>query len=82
VTEERRRLSNEEPYDLYSSLNIIRMIKSRVMRWAGHVARMGDRRVRTHLWWGDLREGSQLGGPRHRWEDSIKMDLEEGEWEA
>jgi hypothetical protein len=43
---------------------------------------MGDRRVHTHLWWGDLREGNQLGGPRRRWEDSIKMDLEEGEWEA
>jgi hypothetical protein len=38
--------------------------------------------VHTQLWWGDLRERSQLGGPRHRWEDSIKMDLEEVEWEA
>jgi len=43
---------------------------------------MGDRRVHTQLWWGDLRERSQLVGPRHRWEDSIKMDLEGVEWEA
>jgi len=38
--------------------------------------------VHTQLWWGDLRERSQMGGPTHRWEDSIKMDLEEVEWET
>ena len=44
ITEEWRRLHNEERYDLYSSTNIIRVIKSRRIRWAGHVARMGERR--------------------------------------
>src|SRR5215468_10204774 len=61
ATGEWRRLHNEERNDLYSSLNIIRIIKSRRMRWAGHVARMGE--VHTGFWWGDLREGDQLGDP-------------------
>jgi hypothetical protein len=50
VTGEWRRLHNEELNDLYSSPNIIRVIKSR-MRWAGHVARMGEREVHTGFWW-------------------------------
>jgi hypothetical protein len=49
--------------DLYSSPNIIRIIKSRRMRWAGHVAGMGKREVHTGFWWGDLREGDHLGDP-------------------
>jgi hypothetical protein len=55
-----RRLHNEELNDLYSSPDIIRVIKSRRMRWAGHVARMGDGRVAYRVWWGDLREGDHL----------------------
>jgi hypothetical protein len=63
ATGEWRRLHNEELTDLYSSPNIIRVIKSRRMRWAGHVARMGQREVHTGFWWGDLREGDHLGDP-------------------
>jgi hypothetical protein len=62
ATGEWRRLHNEELDDLYSSPNIIRVIKSRRMRWAGHVARMGKSQVHTGFWWGDLREGDHLGG--------------------
>jgi hypothetical protein len=63
VTEEWRRLHNEELNDLYSSATIIRVIKSRRMRWAGHVARMGGGEVHTGFWWGDLREGDHLEDP-------------------
>jgi hypothetical protein len=58
VTGEWRRLHNEERNDLYSSPNIIWVIKSRTMRWAVHVARMARGEVHTGLWWGDLREGT------------------------
>jgi hypothetical protein len=50
VTEELRRLHNKELYDLYSSPNIIRVMKSRRMRWAGHVARMGIGKMHTEFW--------------------------------
>jgi hypothetical protein len=63
ATGEWRRLHNEELNDLYSSTNIIRVIKSRGMRRAGHVARMGKREVHIGFWWGDLREGDHLGDP-------------------
>jgi len=56
VTGEWRRLHNEEVNDLYSSPNIVRVIKSRRMRWAGHVARMGEERVVYRVWWGNRRE--------------------------
>ena len=56
VTGEWSRLHNEELNDLYSSPNIVRMIKSRRMGWDGHVARMGRREVCTGFWWGNLME--------------------------
>jgi len=57
VTGEWRRLHNEELNDLYSSPNIVLVIKSRIMRWAGHVARMGKDRGCIGSWWGNRREG-------------------------
>jgi hypothetical protein len=63
ITGERRRLRNEELNDLYLSPNFIRVIKSRRMRWAGHVALRGRGDVRTGFWWGDLREGDHLKDP-------------------
>ena len=57
VTGEWRRLHNEEPNELYSSPNIVRVIKSKRMRWAGHVARMGEERGCIGYWWGNRREG-------------------------
>jgi hypothetical protein len=61
ATGEWRRPHNEEVNDLYSSPNIIRVIKSRRMRWAGQVACMGEKRGAYRIWWGDLREGDHLG---------------------
>jgi hypothetical protein len=57
VTGEWRRLHNEEVHDLYSSPSIIRIMKARRMRWAGHVARMGRRGTRIGCWWESQREG-------------------------
>jgi hypothetical protein len=63
VTGEWRRLHNEKLYGMYSSPNIITVIKSRRMRWAGHVARMGREEVHTGFWWGNPREGDHLENP-------------------
>ena len=64
VTGEWRKLHNEELNNLYSSPNIVRVIKSRRMRWAGHVARIGEGRgVCTGFWWGNLREGDHWRDP-------------------
>jgi hypothetical protein len=80
VTGELRKLHNEELSDLYSSLNILRVIKSRRMRWVGHVARMGERRIRILV--GKPEGKMPLGRPRRRWEDNIKMDPPRSEmWE-
>ena len=63
VTGEWRKLHNEELNDLYRSPNIVRVIKWRRMRWAGHVARMGEGEACTVLWWGNQRERDDLGDP-------------------
>ena len=77
VTGRWRKLYNEELNDLYSSPNTVRVIKSRKMRWAGHVARMGERRGVYSVLVGKPEGKRPLGRPRHRWEDNIKMDLQE-----
>jgi hypothetical protein len=82
VTGEWRKLHNEELNDLYSLLNIVRVVKSRRMRWVGHVARMGEDRGVHRVLVGKPEGKRPLGRPRHRWEDNIKMDLQEvgGDW--
>jgi hypothetical protein len=83
VTGEWKKLYNEDLNDLYYLLpNIVRVVKSRRMRWTGHVARMGRRELYTGCWWGNLRK-EPLGRPRRRWD--IKMDFQEvggggGDW--
>jgi hypothetical protein len=80
VTGKWRRLHNEELYALYSSLNIIWVIKSRRLRWTGHVARKGARRS-AYRALVEKPEGSRpLGRPRHRWKDNIKINLREAGW--
>jgi hypothetical protein len=79
VTGEWRRLNNEELNDLYSSPNIIRVIKSRRIRWARHVARMGEGRGAYRIFVGRPEGRRPLGRPRFRWEDNIKMGLQEVE---
>ena len=78
VTGEWRKLHNEELNDLYSSSIILRVIKSRRMRWAGHVARMEEGRGVHKVLVGKPEGKGPLGRPRRRWEDNIKMDLEVG----
>jgi hypothetical protein len=70
-----RKLHNEELHNLYSSQSIIRIIKSRRMRWAGHVAQMGEERNVYRLLVGKPDGKRPLGRPRRRWIDNIKMDL-------
>jgi len=85
VTRQWRKLHNEELSDLYSLPNIVRAVKSRRMRWAGHVARMGEGRGVHRVLVGKHEGKIPLGRPRRRWEDNIKMDLQEvgglcGDW--
>jgi hypothetical protein len=75
VTGGRRKLQNVELHNLYSSPCIIRIIKSRKMRWAGHFARMGEKRNVCRLLVGNPEGKRPLGRPRRRWIDNIKMDL-------
>ena len=85
VTGEWRKLHNEELSDLYSLPNIVRVVKSRRMRWAGHVARMGDGRGVHRVLVGKPVGKRPLGRPRCRSEDTIMMELQEvgesfGDW--
>jgi hypothetical protein len=75
VTGEWRKLHNEELKDLYSSPSIVQVVKSRRMRWAGHVARMGEERGVHRVLVGKPEGKRPVGRPRRRWEDNIKMDL-------
>ena len=77
ITGEWRRLHNEELNDLYSSPNIVRGIKSRRMRWAGHVARMGEERGVYRVLVGKSEGRRPLGRRRRRWVGNIRMDLQE-----
>jgi len=77
VMGEWRRFDNEELNDLYSSPNIVRVIKSRRMRWAGHVARMGEERGVYRVLVGKPEGKRPLGRRRRRWVDNIRMDLQE-----
>jgi hypothetical protein len=70
-----RKLHNEELHVLYSSPSIVRVIKTRKMRWAGHVACMGEERGAYNILVGRLEGRRPLGRPRRRWEDNIKMYL-------
>jgi len=85
VTGEWRKLHNEELSNLYSLPNIVRVVKSRRMRWTRHVARMGEGRGVHRVLVGKPEGKRPLGRPRRRWEDNIKMDLQEvrggcGDW--
>ena len=78
MTGEWRKLYNEELNDLYSLPNIVRVVKSRRMRWAGHVARMGEDRGVHRVSVGKPEGKRPLGRPRRRREYNIKMDHQEG----
>ena len=84
VTGEWRKLHNEKLRDLYSLPNIVRVVKSRRMRWVGHVAHMGEGRGVHRVLVGKPEGNRPLGRSRRRWEDNIKMDLREvgggGDW--
>jgi hypothetical protein len=77
VTGEWRKLHNEELHNLYSSPDIIRQVKTWRMRWAGHVARMGEERKVYKVLVGKPEGKRPLGRPRRRWEDGVRMDLGE-----
>jgi hypothetical protein len=77
VAGEWRKLLNEELHDMYSSPNIVRVTKSRIMRWVGHVARKGEGRGVYRVLVGKPEGKSRLGRPRRRWKDNIKMDVQE-----
>jgi hypothetical protein len=85
VTGKWRKLHNEKLNDLYSLPNIVREVKLRRMRWAGHVARMGEDRGVHKVLVGKPEGKRPLGRPRHRWEDNIKVNLQKvgkvrGDW--
>jgi hypothetical protein len=77
ATGEWRKLHSEELNDLYSLPNIVRVVKSRRMRWAGHMAHVGEERGVYRVLVGKPEGKRPLGRPRRRWEDNIKMELQE-----
>ena len=77
VAGEWRKLHEEELNDLYSSPSFVRVINTRRMRWGWHVARLGEWRSIYRILVGKPKGKRQLGKPRHRWENNIKMDLQE-----
>jgi hypothetical protein len=72
-----RKLHNDELHNLYSSPNIVRVIKSRRMRWEGHVARMGEGRGVYRVLVGQSEGKTPLGRPTRRWEDNVNLDVRE-----
>jgi hypothetical protein len=80
VTRERRKLHNEELNDLYSPPNIFRIKNSRRIKWAGHVARMRDRRGEYRVLVEKPEGKKPFGRPRRKWEDNIKMDHQKVGW--
>jgi hypothetical protein len=74
-------LKNEKLHIFYSSPNIIRQMKSRRMRWVGHMARMGEDRKLYKVLVGNPKGKRPLGRSRHRWDDGLRMDLREIGWE-
>ena len=76
VTGEWRKIHNDELSDLYSLPNIVWVVKSRRIRWAGHMARIGEGRVVHRVLVGKPEGKRPLGRPKRRWEDNIKMDLQ------
>jgi hypothetical protein len=82
VTGEWRKLHSGELHNLYLSRNIIRQIKPRRMRWAGHMAHMGQERKVYRVLVGKPKGKKPLGRLRRRWENGIKMDLRETGWEG
>jgi hypothetical protein len=80
VTGEWRKLHNDELHNLYTSPSIIRLIKARRTRWAGHVARMGEKGNTYRLLVGKPEGRRPLRRPRRRWLDNIRMDLVEVGW--
>jgi hypothetical protein len=77
-----RKLHNEELHNSYSSPNIIRIIKSRKMRWTEYVARLGTKRNAYRILVGKPEGKRPLGTPRHRWVDNIKIDLRGIVWDC
>jgi hypothetical protein len=77
VTGKWRKMRNEELHDLHSSQSIIRIINSRRMRWAGHAARMGEKRNAYRLLVGKPEGRRPLGRPRRKWLDNIRMHIVE-----
>jgi hypothetical protein len=77
-----RKLHNEELHSLYSSTSIIRMVRSRRMRWPGQVARMGEKRNAYRILVGKPEGKKPLGKPRRSCEDNIKIDVREIGWDG